>query len=185
LSFILSMRLLLSKGPCPAVEQQVASLFEWAPNNVLRWLLSNPNGPNRSEQASNLLQSLMWGGGGGAERNLRPAAGGEPGVTAGGERVDVFDNGGRVSPDAIDILRQKINAGEVQFRKTLDGSERAYIVRDQDGTFRNSPPPSSMGPHILGGLDIVRHPGKYVSIIAWYRPASAARPCATRRSRRS
>jgi hypothetical protein len=55
------------------------------------------------------------------------------------------------------------------FRKTLDGSERAYIVRDQDGTFRNSPPPSSMGPHILGGLDIVRHPGKYVSIIAWYR----------------
>jgi hypothetical protein len=44
----------------PAVEQQVASLFGWAPNNVLRWLLSNPNGPNRSEQASNLLQSLMW-----------------------------------------------------------------------------------------------------------------------------
>jgi hypothetical protein len=44
----------------PAVEQQVASLFGWAPNNVLLWLLSNPNGPDRSEQASNLLNSLKW-----------------------------------------------------------------------------------------------------------------------------
>jgi hypothetical protein len=44
----------------PAVEQQVASLFGWAPNNVLLWLLSNPNGPERSEQQSNLLNSLKW-----------------------------------------------------------------------------------------------------------------------------
>jgi hypothetical protein len=45
----------------PAVEQGVASLFGWAPNNVLTWLLSNPNGPeSRSEQQTNLLNSLNW-----------------------------------------------------------------------------------------------------------------------------
>jgi hypothetical protein len=45
----------------PAVESQLASLFGWKAENVLAWLLSNPNGPeSRSEQAQSLLQALKW-----------------------------------------------------------------------------------------------------------------------------
>jgi hypothetical protein len=43
-----------------ALEQQVAGLFGWKPNNVLSWLLSNPNGPEKSEQHQNLLNGLKW-----------------------------------------------------------------------------------------------------------------------------
>jgi hypothetical protein len=42
----------------PAVEQQVGLLLAWKPANVLAWLTSNPNGPDRAEQASNLLSLL-------------------------------------------------------------------------------------------------------------------------------
>src|SRR5260370_32817774 len=31
----------------PAIEMQVALLFGWNQKNVLRWLVSNPNGPSR------------------------------------------------------------------------------------------------------------------------------------------
>jgi hypothetical protein len=43
-----------------ALEQQVSGLFAWEPKNVLKWLLSNPNGPESGEQLHNLLQSLKW-----------------------------------------------------------------------------------------------------------------------------
>jgi hypothetical protein len=42
----------------PAVEDQVGLLLGWKPVNVLRWLTSNPNGPERREQMDNLLSLL-------------------------------------------------------------------------------------------------------------------------------
>lgn len=48
--------------PCrdrDALEQQVALLFGWKPENVLRWLFNNPNGPDDpKEQEENLLTLL-------------------------------------------------------------------------------------------------------------------------------
>ena len=39
-----------------AVEEQVAGLFGWKPENAQAWLLSNPNDPQ--EQERNLLQEI-------------------------------------------------------------------------------------------------------------------------------
>jgi hypothetical protein len=36
----------------------VGLLFRWKPQNVLRWLLNNPEGPDPDEQESNLLVEL-------------------------------------------------------------------------------------------------------------------------------
>jgi hypothetical protein len=42
----------------PAVQQQVDGLFGWKQENAMAWLLSNPNGPSKSDQAASLLQEL-------------------------------------------------------------------------------------------------------------------------------
>jgi len=42
----------------PALEEQVGLLLGWKPENVLRWLLGNPNGGPRAEQAQDLLKLL-------------------------------------------------------------------------------------------------------------------------------
>lgn len=42
----------------PAVEAQVGELLGWKPANAMRWLLSNPNGPSKEEQESNLVTLL-------------------------------------------------------------------------------------------------------------------------------
>jgi hypothetical protein len=44
----------------PALEEQIGLLFSWKPQNVLAWLLSNPNGPDPEEQEENLRRSLVW-----------------------------------------------------------------------------------------------------------------------------
>jgi hypothetical protein len=44
----------------PALEEQVGLLFGWKPENVLAWLVSNPNGPDPEEQEENLRQALVW-----------------------------------------------------------------------------------------------------------------------------
>jgi hypothetical protein len=41
-----------------ALTEQVSLLFGWKPQNVMDWLLTNPNGPDREEQEENLLFSL-------------------------------------------------------------------------------------------------------------------------------
>jgi hypothetical protein len=41
-----------------SVELQVGLLLGWEAQNVIDWLLSNPNGPDRSEQEANLLSCL-------------------------------------------------------------------------------------------------------------------------------
>jgi hypothetical protein len=41
-----------------ALQMQVDGLFGWKPANVLAWLLSNPNGPEKQEQAASLLSAL-------------------------------------------------------------------------------------------------------------------------------
>lgn len=41
-----------------ALQEQVSLLFGWKAQNALAWLLSNPEGPDRSEQEANLLSSL-------------------------------------------------------------------------------------------------------------------------------
>src|SRR5258708_29046620 len=41
-----------------AIEDQVGQLLGWKAANALAWLLSNPNGPDKSEQEQNLLQGL-------------------------------------------------------------------------------------------------------------------------------
>ena len=42
----------------PALQDQVNGLFGWEPENALAWLLSNPNGPDKKEQAESLLWAL-------------------------------------------------------------------------------------------------------------------------------
>jgi hypothetical protein len=42
----------------PALEEQVDLLLGWKPENALKWLLSNPNGESRAEQAQDLLKLL-------------------------------------------------------------------------------------------------------------------------------
>jgi hypothetical protein len=42
-----------------AVELQIGLLLRWKPENVIDWLLSNPNGGDREEQESNLLSVLQ------------------------------------------------------------------------------------------------------------------------------
>jgi hypothetical protein len=41
-----------------ALENQVALLFGWKPENALAWMLSNPEGPEKAEQEQSLLQAL-------------------------------------------------------------------------------------------------------------------------------
>jgi hypothetical protein len=41
------------------VEEQVALLFGGQPDSVFHWLVSNPNGPSRSEQAHDLLVAVQ------------------------------------------------------------------------------------------------------------------------------
>jgi hypothetical protein len=38
--------------------EQVNRLFGWKPQNVMDWLLTNPNGPDREDQEESLLLSL-------------------------------------------------------------------------------------------------------------------------------
>jgi hypothetical protein len=47
----------------PAVEEQVYGLFGWKPDNVLHWLVSNPNGPDTSEQMDDLVRCLHYANG--------------------------------------------------------------------------------------------------------------------------
>lgn len=42
----------------PALQSQVDSLFAFQPAIAQVWLLSNPNGPDKAEQESNLLKEL-------------------------------------------------------------------------------------------------------------------------------
>src|SRR6516225_3155718 len=42
----------------PALEQQIGLMFKWKPENAVNFLLSNPNGPDKAEQESGLLQAL-------------------------------------------------------------------------------------------------------------------------------
>jgi hypothetical protein len=44
----------------PALKEQVGLLFGWKPENVLAWLVSNPNGPDPEEQEENLRRGLVW-----------------------------------------------------------------------------------------------------------------------------
>lgn len=42
----------------PALEEQIGLMCAWKPANVLKWLLSNPDGPDPDEQESGLLKDL-------------------------------------------------------------------------------------------------------------------------------
>jgi hypothetical protein len=42
-----------------ALKEQVSLLFAWKAPNVMAWLLSNPNGPDKDEQAASLLELLQ------------------------------------------------------------------------------------------------------------------------------
>src|SRR5262245_57340379 len=42
-----------------ALQAQVEAMFAWAPENVRAFLLTNPEGPDRAEQFSNLTRALM------------------------------------------------------------------------------------------------------------------------------
>lgn len=41
-----------------SLQSQVERMFGWKPANAMAWLLSNPNGPDKQEQQTTLLQSL-------------------------------------------------------------------------------------------------------------------------------
>jgi hypothetical protein len=41
-----------------ALQEQVNILFGWKPENVVAWLLSNPNGPDKEEEGASLLQAV-------------------------------------------------------------------------------------------------------------------------------
>jgi len=41
-----------------ALQMQVDGLFGWKPENVMTWLLTNPNGPSKEEQSGSLLWAL-------------------------------------------------------------------------------------------------------------------------------
>lgn len=41
-----------------ALQQQVDNLFAWKPQIAFRWLLSNPNGQDKTEQTANLLNEI-------------------------------------------------------------------------------------------------------------------------------
>ena len=40
------------------LDDQVSLMFGWAPANVMAWITSNPNGPEKAEQADDLAQAL-------------------------------------------------------------------------------------------------------------------------------
>lgn len=46
-------------GPRYLLDQQVSMMDGWKPENVLSWVLTNPNGPARDEQEAHLLNELQ------------------------------------------------------------------------------------------------------------------------------